>query len=145
MLSVCVMTWRCSLTIHCNGCATSAIAVLVCKHDGVCVKTVCCSGQVDELSAKYQAVGVEEVEEGWKDVYERSLTSCMHGAACQQGPSCQVCMPASDMYPFECATERLTHCKSIVTCTCQTRKHSTRLVSLQSFACPCHLCIHPSD
>ncbi|DBA97285.1 hypothetical protein WJX77_012218 [Trebouxia sp. C0004] len=46
--------------------------------------------EVDELSAKYQAVSIEEVEEGWKDVYERSLTSCMHGPACQQGPSCQV-------------------------------------------------------
>lgn len=64
------------------------------------VKMACCFGQVDELSAKYQAVSIEEVEEGWKDVYERSLTSCMHGAACQQGPSCQVCMPASDLCPF---------------------------------------------
>ena len=48
--------------------------------------------QVDELSAKYEAVSIEEVEEGWKNVYERSLTSCMHGAACQQGPACQVCL-----------------------------------------------------
>ena len=69
------------------------------------------SGQVDELSAKYQAVSIEEVEEGWKDVYERSLTSCMHGAACQQGPSCQVSVPASDLCPFEGASERLTHYK----------------------------------
>ena len=44
---------------------------------------------MDELSAKYQAVSVEEVEEGWKDVYERSLTHCMHGPSCQTGPSCQ--------------------------------------------------------
>ena len=53
---------------------------------------VAASMQVDELSTKYQAVSLEEVEEGWKDVYERSLTSCMHGASCQQGPSCQVFM-----------------------------------------------------
>ena len=45
--------------------------------------------QVDELSAKYQAVRVEEVEDGWKDGYERSLTHCMHGPSCQTGPSCQ--------------------------------------------------------
>lgn len=47
--------------------------------------------QVDELSSKYLPVSIEEVEEGWKDVYERSLDSCMHGPSCQQGPGCQVC------------------------------------------------------
>lgn len=46
--------------------------------------------QVDELTSKYQTVSLEEVAEGWKEVYERSLTSCMHGASCQTGPSCQV-------------------------------------------------------
>ena len=77
------------------------------------VETVCGPGQVDELSAKYQAVSIEEVEEGWKDVYERSLTSCMHGAACQQGPSCQVSMPASDLCPSESTPERPAHYKSV--------------------------------
>lgn len=48
------------------------------------------ASQVDELTSKYQTVSVEEVAEGWKEVYERSLTSCMHGASCQTGPSCQV-------------------------------------------------------
>ena len=46
--------------------------------------------QVDELTSKYQNVSIEEVAGGWKEVYERSLTSCMHGASCQAGPSCQV-------------------------------------------------------
>ena len=46
--------------------------------------------QVDELTSKYQTMSLEEVAEGWKEVYERSLTSCMHGASCQTGPSCQV-------------------------------------------------------
>ena len=45
---------------------------------------------MDELSSKYQGVSIEEVEEGWKDVYDRSLSSCMHGPSCQQGPACQV-------------------------------------------------------
>ena len=45
---------------------------------------------MDELSSKYQGVSIEEVEEGWKDVYDLSLSSCMHGPSCQQGPACQV-------------------------------------------------------
>lgn len=39
---------------------------------------------------KYAKIGQEEAEEGWKDVYEASLSACMHGPYCQQGSDCQV-------------------------------------------------------
>ncbi len=48
--------------------------------------------QEDELSGRYEEVTPEEVEEGWKAVYEASLEYCMHGGTCAQGMACQVCM-----------------------------------------------------
>ena len=50
-----------------------------------------CSGmQGDELRLKYKRVSPEDAEQGWKEVYEASLNSCMHGAYCQAGAECQV-------------------------------------------------------
>ncbi len=39
---------------------------------------------------KYARISQEEAEEGWGDVYEASLSACMHGPYCQQGADCQV-------------------------------------------------------
>ena len=108
------------------------------------VETVCGPGQVDELSAKYQAVSIEEVEEGWKDVYERSLTSCMHGAACQQGPSCQVSMPASDLCPSESTPERPAHYKSVHLSDQQTW-HQTCVIAEFCFVLAACVIIHQTD
>ena len=38
--------------------------------------------QGDELSLKYKRVPTEEAEQGWNEVYEASLDSCMHGMYC---------------------------------------------------------------
>ena len=46
--------------------------------------------QGDELSMKYKRVSMEDAEQGWNEVYEASLDSCMHGMYCQQGADCQV-------------------------------------------------------
>ena len=47
-------------------------------------------GQGDELSMKYKRVSTEDAEQGWNEVYEASMDSCMHGMYCQQGADCQV-------------------------------------------------------
>ena len=39
---------------------------------------------------KYKRVSMEDAEQGWNEVYEASLDSCMHGMYCQQGADCQV-------------------------------------------------------
>ncbi|KAK9814268.1 hypothetical protein WJX72_003136 [[Myrmecia] bisecta] len=46
--------------------------------------------EIDELSLKYKRADLEEVREGWEEVYQSSLTNCMHGPNCTQGPECQV-------------------------------------------------------
>jgi hypothetical protein len=46
--------------------------------------------QGDELRLKYKQVAREDAEQGWKEVYEASLDSCMHGEYCQVGAECQV-------------------------------------------------------
>ena len=53
-------------------------------------KHLAAAGQGDELSMKYKRVSVEDAEQGWNEVYEASLDSCMHGMYCQQGTDCQV-------------------------------------------------------
>ena len=50
----------------------------------------CPGTQGDELKLKYKRVSPEDAEQGWKEVYEASLNSCMHGAYCQAGAECQV-------------------------------------------------------
>ncbi|EIE19331.1 hypothetical protein COCSUDRAFT_19644, partial [Coccomyxa subellipsoidea C-169] len=49
-----------------------------------------CFLHADELFMKYARISQEEAEEGWGDVYEASLSACMHGPYCQQGADCQV-------------------------------------------------------
>ncbi|KAK9915021.1 hypothetical protein WJX75_003704 [Coccomyxa subellipsoidea] len=46
--------------------------------------------EADELLMKYARISQEEAEEGWGDVYQASLSACMHGPYCQQGADCQV-------------------------------------------------------
>ncbi len=57
---------------------------------GVYMLKTACDGQGDELSLKYKRVSMEDAEQGWNEVFEASLDSCMHGMYCQQGADCQV-------------------------------------------------------
>ena len=43
-----------------------------------------------ELDTKYTRVTAELAEEEWDAAYAASLSSCMHGTHCVQGPGCQV-------------------------------------------------------
>lgn len=44
----------------------------------------------DELNQKYALITeAEEAEEGWKELYDDALTSCMH-LNCTAGEDCQV-------------------------------------------------------
>ena len=56
----------------------------------LCILNAACDGQGDELSLKYKRVPIEDAEQGWNEVFEASLDSCMHGMYCQQGADCQV-------------------------------------------------------
>ncbi len=56
----------------------------------VLLRVVAADVQGDELSMKYKRVSIEDAEQGWNEVYEASLDSCMHGMYCQQGADCQV-------------------------------------------------------
>ena len=49
---------------------------------------------------KYKRVSMEDAEQGWNEVYEASLDSCMHGMYCQQGADCQVTTRHYSIAPF---------------------------------------------
>jgi hypothetical protein len=36
-----------------------------------------------------QVAAAEDAEEGWKELFDLSLHSCMHGPGCKEGQSCQ--------------------------------------------------------
>ncbi|KAK3286832.1 hypothetical protein CYMTET_5621 [Cymbomonas tetramitiformis] len=44
----------------------------------------------EELQHKYKQVTREDAEQGWNLLYDLAQDSCMHGALCPRGPSCQV-------------------------------------------------------
>ena len=44
----------------------------------------------DELDGKYEPITPEEAEEEWQQIYDGTLTHCIHGQDCKQGPSCTV-------------------------------------------------------
>ncbi|GMH33357.1 hypothetical protein BSKO_01191 [Bryopsis sp. KO-2023] len=45
--------------------------------------------QRDDLERKYMKVSMADAKDHWDEVYEKSLTTCMHGMQCPQGQDCQ--------------------------------------------------------
>lgn len=58
---------------------------------------------------KYKRVSVEDAEQGWNEVYEASLDSCMHGMYCQQGADCQVRAGFHVHVPSPCSSVPFLH------------------------------------